>query len=83
LLLASRQSASLLDPRVAAVARPVLEDAIAAGDAAATLRRYSRISPAGDGLVLVHRLVQAMTRTQLRAEERFDAGDPIHDFLRR
>ncbi len=33
------------------------------------LRRYSLVTPAGDGLVLVHRLVQAITRAQLSAEE--------------
>ena len=30
---------------------------------------YSLVTPAGDGLVLVHRLVQAITRAQLPAEE--------------
>ena len=40
---------------------PLLEDELAAGDAIAALRRYSLISPAGDGLVSVHRLVQAVT----------------------
>ena len=33
------------------------------------LRRYSLVSPSGDGLVLVHRLVQAIT-----AGSRFQAG---------
>ena len=42
---------------------------MAAGDAIAALRRYSLVTPAGDGLVLVHRLVQAITRAQLPADE--------------
>jgi hypothetical protein len=47
----------------------LLRDEVAAGDAIAALRRYSLVTPAGDGLVLVHRLVQAITRAQLSAEE--------------
>ena len=46
----------------------VLGDPVAAGDAITALRRYSLVGPAGDGLVLVHRLVQAITRAQLSAE---------------
>ena len=42
--------------------------AVAAGDAIAALRRYSLVTPAGDGLVLVHRLVQAVTLAQLPAD---------------
>ena len=68
LLLASKQIVGLLGPEVAAVAGPLLGDAIAAGDAITALRRYSLVTPAGDGLVLVHRLVQAITRAQLTAE---------------
>ncbi len=68
LLLASEQVAGLLGPEVAATVGPLLGDAVAAGDAITALRRYSLVSPAGDGLVLVHRLVQAITRTQLTAE---------------
>ena len=47
---------------------PLLGDPVAAGDAVAALRRYSLVTPAGDGLVLVHRLVQAITLDQLPAE---------------
>ena len=68
LLLASEQAAGPLGPQVAAVAGPLLGDPVAAGDAITALRRYSLVSPAGDGLVLVHRLVQAITRAQLTAE---------------
>jgi hypothetical protein len=39
---------------------PLLGDELAAGDAVAALRRYSLVTPAGDGLVSVHRLVQAL-----------------------
>ena len=69
LLLADEQAAGLLGPEVAAVVGPLLGDPVAAGDAITALRRYSLVSPAGDGLVLVHRLVQAITRAQLTAEE--------------
>ena len=44
---------------------PLLDDRLAAGDAVAALRRYSLVTPAGDGLVSVHRLVQAVTIDQM------------------
>ena len=69
LLLADEQAAGLLSREVAATVGPVLGDLVAAGDAVTALRRYSLVTPAGDGLVLVHRLVQAITRAQLPAEE--------------
>ena len=68
LLLAGEQAAGLLGPAAAAAVGPLLGDPVAAGDAITALRRYSLVSPAGDGLVLVHRLVQAITRAQLTAE---------------
>ena len=68
LLLASAQAAGLLGPEVAAVAGPLLGDPVATGDAITALRRYSLVTPAGHGLVLVHRLVQAITRAQLPAD---------------
>jgi hypothetical protein len=40
---------------------PLISDPLTAGDAVAALRRYSLLVPAGDGLVKVHRLVQAIT----------------------
>jgi Tetratricopeptide repeat len=43
----------------------LLEDPLAADDAIAELRRYSLVAPAGDGLVSVHRLVQAVTVDQM------------------
>jgi hypothetical protein len=68
LLLTGERAAGLLGPEVAAEVGPVLGDPVAAGDAITALRRYSLLTPAGDGLVLVHRLVQAITRAQLSAE---------------
>ena len=68
LLLASTRAAGLLGPEVAAVLGSLLGDRVAAGDGVAMLRRYSLVTPAGDGLVLVHRLVQAITRTRLSPE---------------
>ena len=47
---------------------PLLEDELAAGDAIAALRRYSLVTPAADGSVSVHRLVQAVTADQMPAE---------------
>jgi Domain of unknown function (DUF4062)/Tetratricopeptide repeat len=68
-LLAGDGAAGRLSPEVAAAVGGLLGDPVAAGDAIAALRRYSLVTPAGDGLVLVHRLVQAITRAQLPAEE--------------
>jgi hypothetical protein len=68
LLLAGEQAAGLLGAEAAAEVGPLLGDPVAAGDAITALRRYSLVSPAGDGLVLVHRLVQAITRAQLTAD---------------
>jgi Tetratricopeptide repeat len=55
----------LADPAVAATVGPLAGDVLAVGDAVAELRGYSLVSLAGDGLVLVHRLVQAVTRDHL------------------
>jgi hypothetical protein len=66
LLLQSRPAlAGQLAPEMAPVLAPLLEDELAAGDAVAALRRYSLARPAGDGLVSVHRLVQAVTADQI------------------
>ena len=60
--------AEKLGNQVAAVLVPLLEDELAAGDAIAVLRRYSLVTPAGNGLVSVHRLVQAVTLDQMPAD---------------
>jgi hypothetical protein len=70
LLLADAQIAGKLAPEVVATVGPLLGDPVAAGDAVAALRRYSLVTPAGDGLVLVHRLVQAVTLDQTPADTR-------------
>ena len=57
-----------LGAEVAPVLVPLLEDQLAAGDAIAALRRYSLVTPAADGSVSVHRLVQAVTADQMPAE---------------
>jgi hypothetical protein len=62
--------AEQLSPVVAGALASLLEDAVAAGDAVAALRRYSLARPAGDGLVSVHRLVQAVTADQMPEELR-------------
>ena len=68
LLLAGAQVAGELAPGVAATAGHLLGDRVAAGDAIAALRRYSLANPAGDGLVLVHRLVQAVSLARVSAD---------------
>jgi Tetratricopeptide repeat len=65
LLLADAQVGGMLAPGVAATVGPLLGDPVVAADAIAALRRFSLLTPAGDGLVLAHRLVQAITRAQL------------------
>jgi hypothetical protein len=55
-------------PDVAPVLAPLLEDPLAAKDAIGALRRYSLISPSAEGLVTVHRLVQAVTVDQMPEE---------------
>ena len=67
LMLSDAQIADRLDPGVAAVVVPLLGDPVAIGDAIAALRRYSLITPAGDGLWKAHRLVQAITLGQMAA----------------
>ena len=68
-LLLARQDVARRLANAAGALGPLLGDPLAAGDALAALRRYSLASPAGDGLVQVHRLVQAVTRAQLTAEQ--------------
>ena len=60
--------AEQLGPEVAPVLAPLLEDELAAGDSIAALRRYSLLTPAADGSVSVHRLVQAVTTDQMPAD---------------
>ena len=59
--------ADQLDAEVAPVLALLLEDPLAAGDAITALRRYSLVSRPADGLVSVHRLVQAVTLDQMPA----------------
>jgi hypothetical protein len=68
LLLADAQAAGKFASGVAATIGPLLGDRLAVRDAFAALRRYSLVTPAGDGQVLVHRLVQAVTLAQVPAE---------------
>jgi hypothetical protein len=58
-----------LSRNVTKVVKPLLKTPLAVDDAVVALRRYSLVSPAGDGEVLVHRLVQAMTFIQMPAEQ--------------
>ena len=61
--------AESLDPKVAPLLLPLLEDPLAADGAVAALRQYSLISPPIEGSVSVHRLVQAVTLAQLPADQ--------------
>ena len=54
--------AGTLDPEVAPLLLPLLEDRLASDGAVAALRRYSLISPPVEGSVSVHRLVQAVAQ---------------------
>ena len=63
------QDGPATDPAVTGTVGPLLGDLVAVGDAVAALRRYSLVTPAGEGLVLVHRLVAAITRDQLPADQ--------------
>ena len=67
LLLADANTVGTLAPTMAATAGPLLGDPVAAGDAVALLRRYSLVTPAGIGLVVMHRLVQHVTFAQVSA----------------
>ena len=67
LLFAGGRDIGLPGPAWEAVV-PLLGDLVAMGDAVAALRRYSLVTPAGPGQVLVHRLVQVMARAQLAGE---------------
>ncbi len=67
LLFGGGQDAGLPSPAADGIA-PLLGDPLATGDAVTALRRYSLVTPAGHGQVLVHRLVQAMARAQLAAD---------------
>jgi hypothetical protein len=69
LLLAGPDAPQGLAAEPAGALGPLLGDPVAAGDAVAALRRYSLAAPAGDGLIQVHRLVQAVTRAQLTGPE--------------
>ena len=57
-----------LGDQVAPVLLPLIEDPLAAGDAIGALRRYSLVTPAADGSVSVHRLIQAVTADQMPAD---------------
>jgi hypothetical protein len=57
--------ADRLGEDVVPVLAPLLENQLAAADAVRALRRYSLLTPAADGSVSVHRLVQAVTVDQM------------------
>jgi hypothetical protein len=60
--------AEQLGDQVAPVLVPLLGDELVVKDAVVALRQYSLVTPAGDGLVSVHRLVQAVTLDQMPAD---------------
>jgi hypothetical protein len=68
LLLGGERASNLLSLTARDAVGPLLADPIAVGDAISVLRRYSLVSTPGDDLVLVHRLVQAVTRAHLSPE---------------
>ena len=68
LLLAGPGAPPGLEPEQARALEPLLGDPLAVRDAVAALRRYSLVVPAGDELLQVHRLVQAVNRAKLSSE---------------
>jgi hypothetical protein len=58
-----------LPPDLAPPLRPLLEDSLIANDAIADLRAFSLITFAGQGCVLMHRLVQAVTQDRMPADQ--------------
>ena len=62
--------AGKFSPEVGGMLVPLLEDELAARDAVAALRQYSLVRAAGDGAVVVHRLVQAVTADRMPGELR-------------
>jgi hypothetical protein len=66
LLLADADLGGKVPKGVAPVLGLLLGDPLLAGDAVAALRRYSLVTPVGDGMVLVQRLVQAVTLDQAK-----------------
>ena len=63
-------------PVVASLLVPLLDDDLARDEAVAGLRRFSLISAPRDGLISVHRLVQAITLDQLPQRRRRPGGGP-------
>jgi hypothetical protein len=59
------EAAEQLPAEAGPVLAPLLRDPLAVDEAITALRRYSLISPPADGMVSVHRLVQAITVAQL------------------
>ena len=70
LMLRDASKAAELGRGVTAALRPFQKDPLAIGDAIIALRRYSLINPAEDGMVQVHRLVQAVVRDYMSGRER-------------
>ena len=68
LLQAQDGSNSQFGSDVSSALTPLLNDSLAIGDAVAALRRYSFVTKAGDGLVLMHRLVQAVSLDRMPAD---------------
>ena len=60
--------AGRLGAEVAPVLMPLLNDSLAGDDAIVALRQYSLVTPAADGALSVHRLVQAVTADQMPPE---------------
>ena len=58
---------ALIRRRVIRVLAPLINDPLAVSDAEGELRGYSLVTPAEDGSVSVHRLVQAVTEDQMPA----------------
>jgi hypothetical protein len=69
LLLPDADPSGKLDPDMPAALGPLIRDLLLIGDAVAMLRRYSLVTPAGDGMVLLHRLVAGFIFRQMPEQE--------------
>lgn len=68
LLLSNAIPAGQLEPGVASVLGALVGDKLAIDDAVAALRRYSLVSPAADRMLLIHRLVRAITLSHMQPD---------------
>ncbi|HET6355447.1 FxSxx-COOH system tetratricopeptide repeat protein [Streptomyces sp.] len=70
LLMPREEPVTFDDDAIAALVEPLMHDDLTLDDAIVGLRRYSLVAAVADGMVSVHRLVQAITIEELPDERR-------------